>query len=30
MWTLWSFILALLVAPLIGKHAGDAAAGATA
>jgi BASS family bile acid:Na+ symporter len=30
MWTLWSFILALLVAPVIGKHAGDAAAGATA
>jgi BASS family bile acid:Na+ symporter len=30
MWTLWSFILALLVAPLIGKHAGDAVAGATA
>jgi BASS family bile acid:Na+ symporter len=30
MWTLWSFILALLVAPIMGKHAGDAAAGATA
>ena len=30
MWTLWSFILALIVAPLIGKHAGKAVAGAAA
>jgi BASS family bile acid:Na+ symporter len=29
MWTLWSFILALIIAPVIGRHAGDAASGAT-